>query len=64
MRSLNENDDRTITEILCGLQGGNPPRERSYSSDPDYDSVDPEIFNYYNALSSFFEYEAEYDRSA
>lgn len=51
-------DDRTMEEILNGRCGPGHGTDKVYSSDPDYASVDPELFKHLDALQSRVEYEA------
>jgi len=39
-------DNRTIDDVLNGLQGGKPSRPRNYQLDPVYETVDQQLFKY------------------
>jgi len=53
-------DDRTADEILNGQKGGEVGTPSDYSDipDPDYEGVDPQLFQYMEAVDSFHRYEA------
>lgn len=39
-------DDRSLEDILNGEQGPLPGTAKEYSCDPDYESVDSDLFRY------------------
>ena len=43
---LYKEDGRSIEEILNGEKGPEPGTEKQYSSDPDYYTIDPQLFQY------------------
>ena len=48
------NTGKTLEETYNGLQGSKVSEPKQYSSNPDYDSVDSELFSYLDALDHFF----------
>lgn len=48
------NTDKTIDEILNGMKGGEPWTPSEYSTEPDYDQVEPQVFQY---LDEVFQYD-------
>jgi len=49
MRELIDRDPRTSREILNGIRGPENGTDKTYSCDPDYESVDPQLFWYLEA---------------